>query len=697
MHLEANDELPVQRTEVLPGIWRFRLGVPEQITPVQTRRYQPAEAALADLPEIEACPVGVQGWSSPRGSLLSLPLAAHELVYGFGLQLLSFQQRGLKKTLRVNADARLDTGDSHAPVPFYVTSRGYGVLIDTARYASFYCGSTRRAASRIEAAGQGVEVSAAPDHGWLPEAYKRLSAHEAGEVLIDVPHAPGVDVYIFGGPALRQAVQRYNLFSGGGPLVPRWGLGFWYRCKTDFDENDVLRLAEELRERRIPCDVLGLEPGWQTRAYSCSFAWSHRFPRPAEFMERLAERGFHVNLWEHAFTHPESSLYDSLRPHAGDFTVWHGLVPDFLVPEARKQYGDYHDREHVALGASGYKLDECDNSDYTGHWSFPESSRFPSGADGEQMHSLFGLRYQDAVQSVFEKRRRRTYGLVRNTQALAAPYPYVLYSDLYDHEQFIRGIAQASFSGLLWAPEVRHAAGAEDLIRRLQSVVFSPLAMVNAWYLKNPPWKQVNADQNNAGDIEPGWEQTELICREIINLRMRFLPYLHAAFVRYHRTGMPVFRAMIMDYPDAPETWWSDDQYMMGDDVLVAPVVAGQAARSVYLPSGEWFNFWTNQRLEGGQRLKLDVPLEQIPLFVRAGTVLPMAQPSLHTGDSASLHLSVYVYGDGARPCTLYLDDGGWAPTLREFRIAWDHPTGTGQATTSNEHSYQVLEWRLVS
>jgi len=82
---------------------------------------------------------------------------------------------------------------------------------------------------------------------------------------------------------------------------------------------------------------------------------------------------------------------------------------------------------------AGYKLDECDNSDFTGNWSFPEISAFPSGADGEQMHCLFGLRYQDAIQSVFEKRQTRTYGLVRSSGALAAPYPYVLYSDLYDH------------------------------------------------------------------------------------------------------------------------------------------------------------------------------------------------------------------------------------------------------------------------
>src|SRR5207244_4842647 len=122
---------------------------------------------------------------------------------------------------------------------------------------------------------------------------------------------------------------------------------------------------------------------------------------------------------------------------------------------------------------------------YAGGWAFPNLSTFPSGCDGEQMHALFGLRYQHALLEQFNKRNRPTYGLVRSSGALAAPYPFVLYSDLYDHRQFIRGLVTSSFSGLLWCPEVRDAKTPGDLIRRLQSVVFSPLAMINAWSIKN--------------------------------------------------------------------------------------------------------------------------------------------------------------------------------------------------------------------
>ena len=417
--------------EIHPGVWKFSFGNAEEITPAKTRRYAPAEAGLKELPVVAACPVTVRGSGSRRGYLLRIPLAPNEIVYGLGLQLQSLIQRGLKKKLRVNADPKMDTGDSHAPVPFYVTTAGYGVLVDTARYTTFYCGNKKRV---------------------------RAARSESERSAIEIPVAEGADVYVFGGPTLREAVQRYNLFSGGGPLPPRWGLGMWYRAKSDYQQAELIGLADEFRERRIPCDVIGLEPGWQTHSYSCSYVWSKNYPNPAGMLSEMAKRNYHVNLWEHAFTHPTSPIYQALREHSGDFEVWDGLVPDFLQPEARRIFADYHERTLIAPGVSGFKLDECDNSDFTGNWSFPEIARFPSGADGEQMHCLFGLRYQDTLQEVFEKRGYRTYGLVRNSGALAAPYPYVLYSDLYDHKQFIRGLVDV---GLLRAAVDSRIAGRE--------------------------------------------------------------------------------------------------------------------------------------------------------------------------------------------------------------------------------------------
>jgi alpha-D-xyloside xylohydrolase len=694
LQTSASASAPAQPTRILPGVWKFSFGTPEKITPVSTRHYPPAQQGFDTLPAIAACPVTVTGLGSRRGYLVSIPLAPNEAPYGLGLQLQSFMQRGMKKRLRVNADPKMDTGDSHAPVPFYVTTRGYGVLIDTARYATVYTGgrkTVKAAATQPDYPPFAIAADA------LPAAYRRANLGERTQVLVEVPEAEGVDVYVFAGPSMRQAVQRYNLFSGGGPLPPRWGLGMWYRVKADYDQDEVLKLASEFRANRIPCDVLGLEPGWQTHSYSCSFVWSDKFPDPGAMVAALARKNYRLNLWEHAYTHPSSPVYQSLLDRSGDYQVWGGIVPDFVDPQARRIFGDFQEKSHVALGVSGYKLDECDNSDFTGNWSFPEVSSFPSGADGEQMHCLFGQRYQDALQSVFEKRKLRTYGLVRSSGALAAPYPYVLYSDLYDHKELIRGLANAGFSGLLWTPELRDGSSPEDLIRRLQSVALSPMALINAWYIKNPPWKQVKRTENNAGEFAPDWLEVESKCRAVMEFRMRLIPYIHAAFVRYHRDGLPPFRAVVMDYPNDPRTWGVDNQFLVGESLLVAPAFTGEPSRNIYLPEGDWFDYWTGKRYTGKQQIHLQVPLEQIPIFVKAGTLLPLAEPTLHTDDPASWRLTVNVYGDRPVNATLYEDDGSWSPALTEVQLAWDAERKTGSLNRTGNGKYEVAKWTPVS
>jgi alpha-D-xyloside xylohydrolase len=677
----------------------LRFGTPEAITPVTTRYYPPAVSGMAALAKVDQPPLAlseITGQGSKRGYELRLPLAAGEMIYGLGLQFHSMLQRGQKKKLRVNADPVADIGDSHAPVPFYASTAGYGVLIDSARYVNIYCGNKVK---KHEGAPPPNDQEIAARVKQLPEEYARYRMAEASEVLVEVPKAQGVDLYLFGGPTLREAVQRYVLFSGGGALPPRWGLGFWYRCYGQFKQHEVMELAAELRRESIPCDVIGLEPGWQTHSYSCSFVWSDLFPDPSKMIDDLRKDSYHVNLWEHAFTHPTSPLHKPLFPVSGDYEVWDGLVPDFLDPKARDIFGAYHERELVAKGVSGFKLDECDNSDYTGNWSFPELSEFPSGADGEQMHSLFGLHYQQTIQRVYDRRETRTFGLVRSSHGLAAPFPYVLYSDLYDHRQFVRALVNSGFSGLLWCPEVRDAVNEEDLIRRLQTVVFSPLAMVNAWYIRNPPWKQVDREANNAGKFAADWQVTQKICKELIDVRMQLVPYLYAAFVRYHLEGVSPVRALVIDYPHDVKAWTADDEYMLGDDLLVAPMFAGQTQRVVYLPEGEWCDFWTGAKTAGAQSVSATPALERIPVFVKSGTLLPLAQPTLHTATAEAYALTVRAYGTPSRGASLYEDDGSVRPKFTHVSLAWDPEQAAGRIAREGPplpHSYTVTKWERM-
>ena len=159
-------------------------------------------------------------------------------------------------------------------------------------------------------------------------------------------------------------------------------------------------------------------------------------------------------IWQHAFVHPESPIHDELKPYSGNYTVWKGLVPDFSMPEARAIFAKQQ-KTLVDIGVDGFKLDECDSSDNTGSWSFPLHAEFPSGLDGEQYHSLFGTLYAKTILDALGD--TPTLSEIRQMGALGAPYPFVLYSDLYDHKDFLRGVANSGFSGILWTPEFRDA------------------------------------------------------------------------------------------------------------------------------------------------------------------------------------------------------------------------------------------------
>lgn len=664
---------------VYPGVWRATLGTPESFTPVSSRLVPPQVDAFARLPVVNAAPLPpVEGKRKRRGYTIKLPLRPGEQIFGLGLQLLSLAQRGKKKVARVNADPKSDTGDSHAPVPFYVTTEGIGIFVDTARYATFYFGDARPKPTRaaVEMGG-----NANPD----PNYTHTVKESDTSYIVIDIPHAPGIDVYLFAGPDMINAVKRYNVFSGGGVNPPEWGLGFWYRNESRATQQGALALANELRDSKIPCDVLGLEPGWQSHAYSCTFAWDGvRFPAPEGFLRSATDLHYRVNLWEHAFTNPASPLFSAIEPYSGDYGVWGGLVPDFAARQARDAFSEFHGKTLVDLGISGFKLDECDNSDNGSGWSFPECSSFPSGVDGEQMHSVFGLRYQMAIWDAFRKRSQETYGMVRSSGALATPYPFVLYSDLYDHRLYIRALANSGFSGLLWCPEVRQAASEEDLIRRLQSVVFSPLAQVDCWFMKNPPWKQWDRAKNNSGEFLENWERLESRCREIIGWRMQLVPYLMAAFQRYQENGTPPFRALVLDSPQDKRLYTVDDQYMVGDRMMVAPLFAGEAARKVVIPEGSWHNFWTGEAIAGGTELSVPATTESIPVYVKSGSIVPWADVGMYAGAPESRRITARVYGDGSLPFT-------FESKRAMLRLSWTNGQGSAQS-----QNYEVYGWKVM-
>lgn len=642
---------------IAKGIYRIRIGRPEQLTPVYFKETSIMEAEIEQVPISKKAGIqqdDIQVAIGSQGVHINLPIQGTEDIYGFGLQLFSVNQAGLRRLIKVNSDPPCDTGENHAPVPFYISTAGYGLFVDTYRYTEFYMGTNTAKGSSSHMTSENEKHEEFSEEA----LYSLRKFKEERKVVIDVPAVQGVDIYLFEGN-VREVVQRYNLFSGGGCVPPMWGLGIWYRTYGGSSQEDVIKMADAFQNDQMPIEVLGLEPGWQSHTYSCSYKWSNLFPNPEKMITELQKKGIKINLWEHAFVYPTAPFYNEIMPYCGDVEVWNGLVPDFALPEAREIFEDYHYHEFVEKGVAGFKLDECDNSDYNqSNWSYRSSAQFPSGMDGEQMHSGIGVFYQSVINAVYKRAGKRTYSQIRSSGALASSYPFVLYSDLYDHKQFVKGMSTSGFSGLLWCPEVRDCVDGKDLLRRIETVMFSAHALINSWRIPNPPWKQVDIEKNLAGEEMIDARYYTEVCRNFMNLRMQLLPYLYSAFQEYHLYGIPPVRSMVLEFPDDEQVRRIEDQYYFGKSLIVCPLIREDGVeREVYLPEGTWFHFFTKERYEGGKTFPISADYSEIPIFVRDGAIVPLAQPVAAIKDDTVFDMEIHVFGQNAGTFRLYQDD----------------------------------------
>ena len=703
----ANGYPTAEITGVAPGVWRLRFGVPEDFTPDRFRERPPESAGFPGLPPANAPPFelgGIRCRVTPSRTVVYVPCdERHDTIYGFGLDPACYEQKGLRKRLTVAASKIGQTGASHGPVPFYLSTKGYGVYVDTARVPLVHVArlTPKAAATERRLKGKRLETS---------EEALHAAANPEGipEVVFDLPgNSSGVDVFVFGGPTMREAVQRYNLFSGGGCMPPMWGLGMKYRTYTRADQERALAHARGLRKHKIPADMFGLEPGWHTKAYSCSFVWSEkRFPAPQDMLDTLRDMGFKVNLWEHAYIHPTSPMFEPLVKRSGDYLVWGGLVVDFPDPEASRIFANYHDEHLVSMGVASFKADECDRQpiDDCTPFNYPYCSSFPSGIDGDQMTQLYGYLYQRSIYSVYKRRNQRTWGDVRATTALASPLPFCLYSDAYAFDEYLRQLLNASFAGLLWSPEVRSAGSYEEYLNRMALSSFAPQMCLDAWFIPNPLWTQYDRAKNERDELFDEDEEARVASRmrEIAGLRMQFLAYLYANFYRYRTTGLPPVRSLLLDFPGDTALREVDDAFLFGDALLVAPFIGTSATREVYLPKGtDWIDFRTGERVAGGATVTAEGRPGDIPLYVRDNRLLPLAEPVEYVAADTVFNITVRVYGDAPEPFVLFEDDGESFDyeqgVFNTVELAWTDGKGTVVRQGGyNSERYRIAGWDSV-
>lgn len=669
----ANPSAP---EEVAPGVWRIRFGQPDSFTPTKVRVAEPRpDSAFDALPPAGNLSIdlsAIQCRITDTRTVINIPSGKPGFTYyGFGIDPDCFKQNGLMKRPRVSdssegeANKLRGPGSGHAPAPLYFSTNGFGVFIDTARVAEFHMARLKYRQDARSALADAKERDMLTLEGLYDQE------QSGRDVLVDIPGARGVDVYVFAGPDIRTAVQRWNLFSGGGAAMPIWGCGVSLRMLNGADTAYVERMCKDLREKQISVDVIGLEPRWQSRFYPCSFSWSpERFPEPEKFISDLNKKGFKISLWEHSYVHAEAPFYNEILPYTASVLSMDGLVVDPLHPESKRIYQGYHEKELIAKGIAGFKIDECDRNNIKrgGGFSFPDLTVFPSGIDGEQMGQSYGYLLQRNMLESFRKFNKRTLGNARASGPLAAPLPFSMYSDTYALPDYLRGLCNASFSGFLWSPEVREAPNMNQFQRRLAVVTFSHVFQLNPYYNKLPLWENYKVSYGNK-DPKPlpldEQKQAEVALRYYTQLRMKFVPYLYSAYRNYMETGMPPIRALVLDFPNDPNVRTIDDAFLFGPSLLVAPFLfEHKGERQVYLPAGcDWYDFSTGQSYKGGQAITVKAAVDQegienIPLFVKADSLIPLADPVPCVNPDTIFNIRVRAYGPNPAPFELFEDDG---------------------------------------
>lgn len=487
--------------------------------------------------------------------------------------------------------------------------------------------------------------------------------------------AKSLDLYIFSGPTLADILDRFTQLTGRPALPPRWALGYQQSRYSYASREELEAIAAEFRTREIPCDVLYLDidhlDGYRV------FTFGESFPRPKQMIEELRGHGFKLS----AIADPgvkNDPKFDLLKrgraakafvrkPRSrADFIgkVWPGPArfPDFTHAKARRWWAGEQARHQRKYRLAGYWNDMNEPAIFDGPGkTLPEDCVHQSDhgriKHGE-LHNIYGTQMARASHEGALKANpnHRPFIVSRGGSAGIQRFGAVWTGDnssCWEHlSESIPMLLNLGLSGIPFCGAdvggFLDDCSGELLARWTQLGAFTP-------FFRNHSNTGVRAQEPWAFGSE-----IEIICRAYINLRYQLLPYLYAAFAEAHRAGMPIMRPLVWHHSNDPKAAKCSDQFLLGEHLLVAPVVQKDAtARSVYLPRGIWFDFWSGAAIEGGQHIVQEVSLSSCPLFIRGGGIIPMAAPRqfidpAKPDEEITLHLWLGGRGD----FMWYEDDG---------------------------------------
>src|SRR5262245_36761004 len=582
---------------------------------------EPADAGMSAEPVAD-----VSGRRRVRASFV---FSGEQHFYGLGQGGAAFDRLGAVRQL-------WNTHIGHGPgsdmgVPLLVSSRGYALFFDNP--------------------GDAV-VSVGRSDGGLRIVY----AAEPGRL---------VRYFLLGGD-VRGGMGEVAELLGHPPMPPRWALGFLQSTRHFEDTAELRRLGHTLREKRIPCDALiylstyGDALGWNRGVGHLEFQptlWAD----PAALLTEMRAQHFEIITHEYPVLHEESPLfaeaeargylldagYERASPTGANYRQGQRYV-DFSDPGARAWWWSAH-RALVHLGIGGWWLDGGEG---------PPAESALHGGSGTLLHNIYDRYRHEAFAEgeAHDRPDQRVFLLCRSGAAGmqrfgASTWSGDINNDFSTLEAQIPLGLSTGLSGVpYWGTDVGGffhpiPETGELYARWFQLGAFSPIFRSHGWVWRDHvPWAH--------------GAEVEAICRRYAELRYQLLPYTYTLAWHAHRDGLPLMRPLVLNHPGDPRTWQLGGEYLWGDDLLVAPVTReGAVSWPVYLPAGTWFDFWTGVRVDGPAGITVDAPLDRLPLFVRAGAIIPMGPLIQHTGEPQDL-ITLLIYPGGRSRFELYDDDG---------------------------------------
>lgn len=626
------------------------------------------------------------GKTTYNGPVCWKRIEAREHFYGFGERTSLLERRG-KRSTNWTVDAyhyQSSTDNLYKAIPFYISLRpglAYGIFLNTTFLSKFDVGADEANILRMESRDSEL------------------------------------DYYIIYGPEPATILETYTKLTGRMPMPPKWALGY-HQSRWSYENEDWVRgIAEEMRDRRIPCDAIHLDIDYM-RGYRV-FTWSpQRFPNPKKLLGDLQQQGFKAVTiidpgvkyepefesqgrykYENSLPNPifsEGMAKDCFVRDAGGNLVagyvWpdKAVFPDFQDPQVRRWWGSKH-QDLIDFGVRGIwndmnepALDDRPFGEGV-KMSFPLDS--PQGPPEErathaEVHNLYGSMMARASYEGLEKLlpQERFFVLTRSgfagMQRWSAGWTGDNQSSWEHLEMSLPMLCNLGLSGVAFV-----GSDIGGFFGDCNGELLARWTQIGAFY----PFMRNHTMQGSANQ-EP-WrfgDRVEAICREYIELRYRLLPYIYSLFYGAATTGAPVMAPLIYYYPNDMKTYLLHDQVMLGEWLMAAPVCRpGVEYRAVYLPEGVWYDWRTGDRYEGPTHILAPAPLEQMPIYVRGGAIIPMVPVVQYVGESRADELRLKVW-PGSGEFTLYEDDGIsrdyqtqdlWAKTTYRVRQDADNVT----------------------